>query len=268
MTEKQKFLFDTCGYLVLEDVLDADRCQELKDEIKRILDTPPEELPRGFGYSHDPETHETSVGDLSCAGQPFTDLIDLPPVIDILQEVIHHELRLEIAYCFIRHKGFAGQNLHGGGHWDADGQDYTLMYRHFNGRIFSANTVVGFNLTDVSESEGGFVCIPGSHKANFSVPDDLKDIQNNGIDHSLVRSVPCKAGSAVIFPEALCHGAGPRTSDSDRVTLFYKYNHVGMKFRPYWPFKDALERMTPNQRLFFAKVDSDPRIKRVVHPGR
>ncbi|MDP6356219.1 MAG: phytanoyl-CoA dioxygenase family protein [Planctomycetota bacterium] len=267
MTERQKFLFDTCGFLVLENVLTSSQCEELLEALHRIMNTPNDELPRGAGYGNKPEKFESHVGSLWNAGPPFTGLIDLPPVVDILHEVIHHEVRLESAYCFIRHKGFRGLNLHGGGHWDADGQDYTLMYRHFNGKIFSANTVVAFCLADEDDPEGGFCCIPGSHKANFAVPDDVKDIEKNGVDHSLLKVIPAKAGSAVIFPEALCHGAGPWNSDKDRISLFYKYNHVGMKLRPGFPTREAMEGMTPNQRLYFAEVNSDPRHERVPHPG-
>ena len=83
-----------------------------------------------------------------------------------------------------------------------------------------------------------------------------------------MRFVPCSAGSVVIFTEALAHGAVPWNSDRDRVNLFYKYNHVGMKWRGYWPAKEALERMTPAQRLFYSEVAADPRRERTVHPGR
>jgi hypothetical protein len=76
-----------------------------------------------------------------------------------------------------------------------------------------------------------------------------------------------EAGPAVIFPEALCHGAGPWNSEKDRISLFYKYNHVGMKLRPGFPTREAMEGMTPNQRLYFAEVNSDPRHERVPHPG-
>jgi hypothetical protein len=269
MNEEQKFFFDTSGYLVLEDILLPDRCEHLIEELKKIIETPKEQLPRGLSGKHNRESCETGVGDLSCAGPPFTDLIDLPPVIDILQEVIYQQLRLETAYGYIRQKGFAGLNLHGGGHWNGGGQDYNFMYRHFNGSIFCANTVVGFVLTAGGEDEG-FACIPGSHKANFPIPNDWKDIRKNGVDRSLVRIVAAPAGSAVIFPEALCHGASPWTGDSDRISLFYKYNHIGMKWRHSYPTKEALERMTPNQRLFFTEVASDTRSRKepVIHPGR
>ena len=140
--------------------------------------------------------------------------------------------------------------------WPADGQ------------IFAGHTVVAFNLTDVSEEEGGFVCVPGSHNAHFPIPEGMSSFEDGEISNPAMRSVPCKAGSIVIFTEALSHGAAPWNSDGERVSLFYKYNHAGMKWRAYWPTKEALERMTPAQRLFYSEVAADPRREPTVHPGR
>ena len=68
------------------------------------------------------------LGDLTSAGPEFCELIDIPRVIDLLKVIIHHELRLENTYGYIRRKGFAGLRMHGGGSFDSNGQDMTLMY--------------------------------------------------------------------------------------------------------------------------------------------
>ena len=265
MDDRQKYLFDVRGYLELDDVLTRDQCRRLVDEMKRLIDLPDEEKPEGVSSKDEPT--QANLGDLTSAGAEFCALIDIPRVIDILKVIIHHELRLEISYGYIRRKGFAGLTLHGGGEFDSNGQDLTLMYRQSNGRIFSGHTVVAFNLTDVDEEEGGFACIPGSHKANFPILEEMKTFEH-GVDRSLVRCVPCRAGSAVIFTEALCHGAAPWDSDRERVTLFYKYHHAGMKFHRFFPGRAALERMTPSQRSFYIEVASDPRVEREWYPGR
>ena len=215
MDARQKYLFDTLGYLVLDDVLSAEQCRRLIAAMKALIDVPDDELPEGVRSANEPAM--ARLGDLTSAGPEFCELIDIPRVIDLLKVIIHHELRLENTYGYIRRKGFAGLQMHGGGSFDSNGQDMTLMYRHFNGRIFSGHTVVAFNLTDVSEEEGGFACVPGSHKANFPIPEEMKTFEN-GVDHSLIQTVPCRAGSAVIFTEALCHGATPWTSDRERIT--------------------------------------------------
>lgn len=267
MTEQQKYLFDVTGYLVVENILPLDSCKQLIDSLQEVKDTPKDQLPIGVRIS-EKSCGQVGISDLTSIGPIFSELIDIPKVIDILKVIIHNQLRLEVSYALVRKKGFSGLKLHGGGEFDSNGQDITLMYRHFNGRIFSGNTVVAFNLTDVKEEEGGFVCIPGSHKANFPIPREMQGFKDGKVDTSLLRSVPCKSGSAIIFTEALSHGAAPWNNETERVTLFYKYHHPGMKFRPYWPPKESLERMTPAQRAFYSEVSSDSRHEPVFHPGR
>jgi hypothetical protein len=240
------------------------QCTRLIAAVNERIDVPDDQLPEGVTSNNEPTLGR--LGDLTSAGPEFCELIDIPRVIDLLKVIIHHQLRLENTYAYVRRKGFPGLPMHGGGSFDSNGQDLTLMYRHFNGRIFSGHTVVAFNLTDVSEEEGGFACIPGSHKANFPIPEEMKTFEN-GVDRSLIQCVPCRAGSAVIFTEALCHGATPWTSDRERVTLFYKYHHSGMKFHSFFPSRAALERMTASQRSFYIEVSADPRDPRQLYPA-
>lgn len=96
MNEDQKYLFDVTGYVVLEDLLSRDHCERLIDAVKKIAATPVEQLPTGVRHSV-PSPGEISVGDLTSADPLFADLIDLPPVINILKEIINPQLRLEIS---------------------------------------------------------------------------------------------------------------------------------------------------------------------------
>ena len=58
----------------------------------------------------------------------------------------------------------------------------------------------GVSLVDVPEGNG-FVCLPGSHKRNFTPKLSIYD------GPPTVINVPVSAGDAVIFTEALMHGA-------------------------------------------------------------
>ena len=187
--------------------------------------------------------------------------------IDIFNEILGPGYRLDHGPGLIRMvKGTEGHRLHGGMTFDP-----SQYHRFDHGRVQCGLCVAAWQLTEVRPGDGGFACIPGSHKANFPIPEDMTTFESglyDGVDKSLVRWVPCKAGSAVIFTEALCHGASRWTSDRERVTLFYKYNHAGMKFHSFFPTREALEKMTLSQRSFYIEVSSDARDARQLYPGR
>ena len=47
MDARQKYLFDTLGYLVLDDLLSAEQCRRLIAAMKARIDVPDDELPEG-----------------------------------------------------------------------------------------------------------------------------------------------------------------------------------------------------------------------------
>ena len=51
MNEDQKYFFDVAGYLVLEDLLTRDHCEQLIEVINRIAGTPVAQLPKGVSHS-------------------------------------------------------------------------------------------------------------------------------------------------------------------------------------------------------------------------
>ena len=44
--------------------------------------------------------------------------------------------------------------------------------------MYNGLTVASWALTDMLPAQGGFCCIPGSHKSNFSCPSQLKVVKN------------------------------------------------------------------------------------------
>jgi hypothetical protein len=82
-------------------------------------------------------------------------------------------------------------------------------------------SVVAFNLNPVDpENDGGFACVPGTHKSNYHFPADWRNMQESV--HPVVQRIGGPAGSAIIFTEALTHGTLPWTGKGERRTLFMK----------------------------------------------
>ena len=73
--------------------------------------------------------------------------------------------------------------------------------------------VCQFQLADVNEGDGGLCVIPGSHKANFPLPQKICHWQEH---REIVYNVPCQTGDMVIFNEATLHGTLPWVAEHER----------------------------------------------------
>ena len=109
-------------------------------------------------------------------------------------------------------------------------------------------TVVSWALTDVGPGDGGFACIPGSHKSNYPPPPGVSRLEK---DIGVVRHVVAPAGSAIIFTEALTHGTLPWNADHERRSILYKYSPGPLAYaKRYVPegIDEVLDEFTPPQR--------------------
>jgi hypothetical protein len=231
MTDQERYLFDLQGYLVVPDALTAAQITGLN----AMLD---ERMAREV--APDASTHRF-MGTLDW-GQPFVDLLDNPAVEPHLAEILGDGFRVDHVYLDVIRSGLSpiGATLHGGG----TPFDRVNFYDFRNGRMYSGLFVVAYNLADVGAEDGGFACVPGSHKSNYPFPDDWKDLSRRP---PFVQAVTGPAGTAVLFTEALTHGALPWSGAGERRTLFYKYHHHGASWASTYPVPEGLP-VTESQR--------------------
>ena len=209
VTDEERFLFDLNGYLVIPNALSSAQLAALNGRLDEQLTA-----------RVDPHAgrHRFIQESLLSWGQPYRDLIDNPQVMPYLTEFIGDRVRLDHDYADIIRRGDGETpSLHGGN----TPFDECCFYDHRNGRIRCGLMVIAYNLHDVNPGDGGFGCIPGSHKSNYPVPTDWTRL-DRPVD--AVRSVSGPAGSAIIFTEALAHGTMPWKSARERRTVFYKYS--------------------------------------------
>ena len=223
MTTEERYLFDLQGYLVIEDVLGAG---ELK-ELNRLLDD--HDLwnrPRGEDLSFDfwqNDEHQVSAGPLHMWDEPFRRLIAHPRIVGYLTQILGPRFRYDHGHAMVMSRGGRPFGLHGGGTpWDN-----AIAYEVSEGRIQCGLVVVHYALCDVGPADGGFCALPGSHKSNFACPESFKSLTEPG---PWIKPVPLRAGSAVLFTEALTHGTLPWTAEHERRALFYRYMPGHMAF--------------------------------------
>jgi len=207
MTPEEKFMFDLEGYLIVKNVLSP-------AEVAAMNATADEVWP-----AEDEEATFRRTSRISHWGPAFQNLIDHPKVLPYLIELLGPKVRIDHDYCIFMKKGGQSGRLHGGetdrspDHW----------YKYRDGMMRNGLTVATFCLSEAKSGDGGFCCIPGSHKSNFvmSVPDDVRHYER--VPHYVVQPA-VEAGDVVIFTEALIHGTMPWTADHERRALLYKYS--------------------------------------------
>lgn len=231
MNELERYLFDLQGFLVVESALTPQEIAALNQQINRQIAVKDEQLPC------------LRFDGLLSWGSAFLSLTDNPRITPYLAELLGSNFRLDHDYLhIIRHgKGPIGTNLHGGG----TPYDPCQYYTYKNGRMYNGLLAVAYNLTDVETTDGGFGCIPGSHKSNLPFPGEWRDLEQ---PHPCVQAITGKAGTAIIFTEALTHGTLPWKGLQERRTLFYKYSpHPSAWARDYYNVEDFPE-LTQAQR--------------------
>lgn len=220
MTNEQRYLFDNAGYIVIPDVLTSDQVDQLRATLRESTEQFPP-VPQTEGPLH--------------WGRIWRDLLDWPSLSPILEEMIGNPPLLAgrrsrcdnadpLPTFRLDHinvhthvgKGFKGGMLHGG--WNS----VSGFFRYDNGVFYNGLTTVSLELYDTAPNNGGFACIPGSHKGNVSLPDGWADL-SQGVE-ACVSRVAAKPGDAIIFTEALTHGTLPWTTDKQRTTIFYKFS--------------------------------------------
>ena len=154
MTEHDRYLFDLQGYVTVPNAIDAGTVAALNEILDRKI---AEETPA------DATTHRFMS--LLNWGQPYLDLLDPPTIVPYLEAILGPRFRLDHTYLDIIRGGLSpiGATLHGG----AMPFNPVQYFHYSNGQFHNGLSVVAFNLADVNPGDGGFACVPGSHKTIF-----------------------------------------------------------------------------------------------------
>ena len=261
MDAYEKYFFDINGYVVVEDMLTAAEVAALNEAIDHNPDQiqlrEGEQLLSGAAKQHGgraaPNLKGThGRGDIMnilnwpkpwC--QPFRDLLSHPRALRYMLELIGDGFRYGNANGISMTAGAEGFLFHGGG-----SPRSSYFYNFQDGRMWNGLMAVCYQLSDVNPGEGGYACIPGSHRANYPCPEDVRRLEAHP---EWFKHLPLKAGSALVFTEALTHGTLPWKGPHERRTLLYRYGtgHMvygsgpGVHPEGYESFKDEL---TPLQR--------------------
>ncbi len=242
LTEEQKYILDTKGWLAIPGVLTDDEIQEMRD----------------FCYRLHRDKNAVPLPERSSIGGPLQRLTDHPVVVGFMNEFVAHPplatrdgygFRLENSFLAIRPPGHDNFRPHGGnGLFNFPGNSHD--YRCYPGRANSGLTRAVWELNPVEKGDGGTLFLTGSHKAAFKRPASTQDP-----DSPLWETYSCPAGSVLFFTEAITHtGAKWINRDRDRVAVFNCYNTINSKWHAWQPHPELLAAMPPLRQTLFRSV--------------
>ncbi|HZT40731.1 MAG TPA: phytanoyl-CoA dioxygenase family protein [Chthonomonadaceae bacterium] len=233
MTPEEKFLVDLQGYLVIKNVLTP-------AEVAALNAIADEKFARPAGVTGRQSSR------VSTWGPPYQALIDHPRIVPYLVELIDSKFRLDHDYCIFMQEGDAGGSLHGG-----EGHEGDHWYKYRDGVIRNGLCVITFFLTPAAEGDGGFACIPGTHKSHFldAIPSDVRRFERPA---PYVVQPAVEAGDALFFTEALIHGTMTWRARHERRALLYKYSPGHSAWSQNYYNLDDYANLTEQQRRILA----------------
>jgi hypothetical protein len=264
-----EYLFDLNGFVLLRGVLSR---EEVADANARI-DTVPRSLPRkgwhGWVQREDhPEHRGISYQQVYELGGALERMIDHPNYINYVLRFVgghdtfdyhHGPAFIDESFFSIRGPGEA-ITLHAGGH-DISKR---MSFRYHNGRFQCNQVNVLIAFTDIGPGDGATMVIPGSHKSNIVHPeflnpqratewqDGTKGGSVDGVAGAM--EVHLRAGDAIVFVDALCHGSARRANAGERKIAVYRYGSSWNRTR--WGYHASPELL----------ARANPFARKLVHP--
>ena len=229
MEPHEKYLFDLQGFIVVRNALLPEQVEALNDALDANRDKRKDDTASSTSAAlKGTQLRGLYEGMLSwdqpwC--QPFREVLANPRIIPYLNTLLGRGWKMDHSpFIFTSGGGTEGLRLHGYGQAEFNGSRF---YHYQNGAMRCGLINCQYQLTDVNPGDGGLCVIPGSHKANFTLPDDISRYE---ADREIVYHVPMKAGDLVIFNEATTHGTLPWRGKGERRSLFYRYTPKYMHY--------------------------------------
>lgn len=241
--------YNESGYLVVENAIDPQTLQEMKNALERIereyyADTLSPQLKRFVSTDRSRmAAHKlegagsdqiSNIMELPIFDRVFSDIIIYPRVLDILETLFQSpEFHFHNYKCISKmpHNETPFQ-------WHRD-----LPYlQHTSPNLLTCMLCID----DMTKENGATVVCPGSHNiAHEDVKDSDVSMKENEIPEPRV-TVECPAGSAVIFHVNIVHGGGPNRSDSKRRNVIGIW--AGPDALPIKPQRYAYEFIAPRSK--------------------
>jgi len=254
----QDYLFDLRGFIIIKDAASPELVDRLNAGLEPYLDMQYLDWLGNVQRFDNNGNAGIELQNIVEGGAPFEELLDHPAWHERLVRYCGEEgsyvegLFVDECFASIRRTG-------GYFPFHSGSEDGVMrgQYRFVNGHFRCGQVNMLLALTDIGPGDGGTMVIPGSHKANFIHPgvkagwDEAQRI--DGVEGAI--EVHLKRGDALLFVDAMSHGASTRTNPGERRVVIYRFGPLwgntryGYRYSP-----EPLARLTPERRKILQPV--------------
>jgi hypothetical protein len=223
LTSAQRLQFDVYGFVLLEDVLNGDEVQRMKQALYRLRAEP--DLDAHRVYINRRDDFHFHVGHLIEYDPALLEYATHPKLLPLVREIVGGPVRLEESEALINSRD-PGTDA-----WDPTKSEVEPIHfhtgarhgwatysQHHHFRCLFVKTLT--YLSDVGPGDGGTAVIPGSHRLAWPEEDIIAAALS---DKRLIHQVEAKAGSVLLFPESLVHSTTLVQTANERVVLISGY---------------------------------------------
>lgn len=250
-----RYLFDTLGFVVVKGVFNKEELALINKGIDGRASNDFHERTGTIRNSSLGKSGRKDCGNFlawpeSDGGSLLRSLLNHQRLHPILNELCGEGHRLDHKpVMFIQEQGAEGFDLHGGSITASGAYNFPISYHCHGQQIVCSLINVAVQLTDSPKGSGGFVVVPGSHKSNFPPPGNQEALQH--IADRYGYQPECEAGDAVLFTEAVLHGAAVRTSPEQRRVVLMRFSPATCAYARGYAnggFDDFIQMLTPPQQ--------------------
>ena len=231
LTEEERFMFETFGYLIIPDALSPAEVAACLDASQRAHAPYPKGEWRQLGHLYETEP-------------AIEALIDHPSAFAKVRAIMGDYFILQSTWCTVQPAG--GKS----GGWHQDGSS-VYDFRRLALPTPLMQLRIGYYLTDQSQSnQGNMAMIPGSHNVSMPLPKSIKP----DTDFPITQVVCGKPGTALLFHQGVWHRSHKNEMDWDRFTMHMVYAPPWLiKSDRFGNDKDFMARTTPLRRALLGE---------------
>jgi ectoine hydroxylase-related dioxygenase (phytanoyl-CoA dioxygenase family) len=262
INEKEFFFWNLCGYLVVRGVMDeewlatANEGMDLHEDQIELGDSKTAGKSQSLAGTPRPEMR--GLFEMPGKhGEAFRKMIAHPPIEHRINWMSGSGSRLGGAMAICSVDGTSGHSIHSNG----EPLNPSRQWFYQNGRSYCQAPTATWQLRDITEADGGFICVPGSHQANYRMPGGVTTCD---APMDLVKHVGMKAGDVLFFADGSTgHGTYAWQGPLSRRGILIKYSSRsfnrsgGVPVHPEGRWGDIVDGMTDTQLAVMRGADRD-----------